>query len=73
MSNNQTKQINQPGLILTPGPEGWWDCERVSSPCVIQCPDGTWKMWYYGRDPSFDREINLLEFRLTHPQSYRTV
>ncbi len=59
MSHHQTIQQNQPGLILTPGPQGWWDCERVSSPCVINCPDGTWKMWYYGRDPNFDREINL--------------
>ncbi|NEO99183.1 MAG: glycosyl hydrolase [Symploca sp. SIO2E9] len=59
MSNHQAKQINQPGLILTPGPAGWWDSERVSSPQVMRDLDGTWKMWYYGRDASFDREINL--------------
>jgi hypothetical protein len=51
--------MNQPGLVLTPGPEGWWDSERVSCPRVMRCLDGTWKMWYYGRDASFDRQINL--------------
>jgi predicted GH43/DUF377 family glycosyl hydrolase len=55
----QTTEMNQPGLVLTPGPEGWWDSERVSCPRVIRCADGTWKMWYYGRDASFDRQINL--------------
>jgi hypothetical protein len=50
---------SQPGLILGPGPADWWDSERVSSPQVLRAPDGTWKMWYYGRDPSFDRQINL--------------
>ncbi|WP_287527531.1 hypothetical protein [Okeania sp. SIO2C2] len=54
----KSTQINQPGLVLTPGTEGWWDSERVSSPCVLHSPDGTWKMWYYGRDASFDRQIN---------------
>ena len=58
MSNKAT-QINQPGLVLAPGLEGWWDSERVSAPQVLRCPDGSWKMWYYGRDASFDREINL--------------
>ncbi|MDF5723164.1 MAG: glycosyl hydrolase [Rhizonema sp. PD37] len=53
------EHINQPGLVLTPGPFGWWDSERVSSPHVLHCADGTWKMWYYGRDASFDRQINL--------------
>ncbi|MBW4594408.1 MAG: glycosyl hydrolase [Brasilonema angustatum HA4187-MV1] len=57
--SNQITTVNQPGLILTPGPEGWWDSERVSSPHVMRCLDGSWKMWYYGRDASFDREINL--------------
>jgi len=57
--SNETTQINQPGLVLTPGSQGWWDSERVSSPQVMRCPDGTWKMWYYGRDASFDRQINL--------------
>ncbi|EDX74103.1 Glycosyl hydrolases family 32 [Coleofasciculus chthonoplastes PCC 7420] len=59
MSNSQTTPMSQPGLILTPGSEGWWDSERVSCPRVMRCPDGTWKMWYYGRDASFDRQINL--------------
>jgi len=48
-----------PGLLLGPGPEGSWDSERVSGPRVLRCADGTWRMWYYGRDPGFDREINL--------------
>lgn len=59
MSKIKSTQINQPGLVLTPGPEGWWDSERISSPRVLHSPDGTWKMWYYGRDASFDRQINL--------------
>ncbi len=59
MSEMKSTQINQPGLVLTPGPEGWWDSERISSPRVLHDPDGTWKMWYYGRDASFDRQINL--------------
>ncbi len=49
----------QPGLLMPPGPPGWWDEERLSSPGVLRLPDGSWAMWYYGRDPSFDREINL--------------
>ena len=49
----------QPGLLFGPGPAGWWDSERVSGPRVLRCADGRWRMWYYGRDPSFDRAINL--------------
>jgi len=49
----------QPGLVFGPGPEGWWDSERVSGPQVIREHDGTWKMWYYGRDVTFDRMVNL--------------
>jgi hypothetical protein len=48
-----------PGLILAPGPAGAWDSERVSCPRVLREPDGQWRMWYYGRDPSFDRAISL--------------
>ena len=48
-----------PGLLFGPGPSGAWDDERVSGPRVLQCPDGIWRMWYYGRDTQFDREINL--------------
>lgn len=51
--------LSQPGLVLGPGPEGWWDSERVSSPQVLRDDDGFWKMWYYGRDATFDRMINL--------------
>lgn len=47
------------GLIFPPGPENWWDSERVSCPRVLRCADGVWRMWYYGRDPEFDRLINL--------------
>ena len=47
------------GLIFTPGSENWWDSERISNPIVMHCGDRNWKMWYYGRDPNFDRAINL--------------
>ena len=33
----------QPGLVLAPGPEGWWDSERVSGPSVMRGADGVWK------------------------------
>ncbi len=49
----------QPGLILTPSGPGWWDSERVSCPRVLREADGRWKMWYYGRDPTFDRSVAL--------------
>ena len=58
MSEGITPNV-QPGLVLGPGPKGWWDSERVSSPQVLHEPNGTWKMWYYGRDATFDRMINL--------------
>lgn len=48
-----------PGLLLGPGPAGAWDDDRVSGPRVLHCPDGIWRMWYYGRDRGFDPEINL--------------
>lgn len=48
-----------PGRIFGPGPEGWWDSERVSCPRVLRDPAGGWLMWYYGRDPQFDREVTL--------------
>ena len=48
-----------PGKIFGPGPEGWWDSERVSCPHVLRNPAGGWLMWYYGRDLSFDREVTL--------------
>lgn len=59
MEGNKSTHVNQPGLVLTPGPQGWWDSERVSGPRVLRHHHGTWKMWYYGRDSNFDREINL--------------
>lgn len=54
-----TATIAAPGLLLGPGPEGSWDSERVSGPRVVRGDDGLWRMWYYGRDPAFDRAINL--------------
>ena len=48
-----------PGLIFGPGDSDWWDSERVSCPKVLRLADGQWKMWYYGRDPDFDRQIRL--------------
>jgi hypothetical protein len=53
-----------PGLVLGRGPAGWWDSERVSCPRVIREANGTWKMWYYGREPSFDKGINLPDGRV---------
>lgn len=47
------------GMILGPGPAGAWDDERVSGPRVLRAPGGGWRMWYYGRDRTFDREIGL--------------
>lgn len=48
-----------PGRIFGPGPDGWWDSERVSCPKVLRNPAGGWLMWYYGRDPEFDRGVVL--------------
>jgi predicted GH43/DUF377 family glycosyl hydrolase len=48
-----------PGKLFGPGPAGWWDSERVSCPRVLRDPAGGWLMWYYGRDPEFDREVTL--------------
>ncbi|MCS7003422.1 MAG: glycosyl hydrolase, partial [Dehalococcoidia bacterium] len=50
---------SNPGLLFGPGPEGWWDSERCSAPTVLRLPDGTWRMYYYGRDATFDRAINF--------------
>ena len=57
------------GLLFGPGPTGAWDDERVSGPRVLRGPDGTWRMWYYGRDTRFDREINLASGRCGLAQS----
>jgi hypothetical protein len=46
-------------LILPEGPAGWWDSERTSCPRVLREADGSWRMWYYGRDPSFDDAYTL--------------
>ena len=45
------------GLVLGPGPDGWWDSERVSSPQVMIQPDGTFdptKTWF-NIDAGFER------------------
>jgi len=52
-------QSKGPGLIFPEGPAGWWDSERTSRPCVLREADGSWRMWYYGRDPSFDDAYTL--------------
>ncbi|MDX2143422.1 MAG: hypothetical protein SFV19_08710 [Rhodospirillaceae bacterium] len=48
-----------PGLILPEGPAGSWDSERTSCPRVLRDTDGSWRMWYYGRDPAFDDAYTL--------------
>ena len=48
-----------PGKIFGPGPSGWWDSERVSCPRVLRNRSGGWLMWYYGRDPDFNRQVTL--------------
>jgi hypothetical protein len=47
------------GRIFAPGDAGSWDDARVSGPCVLREPDGSWRMWYYGRDAGFEPEIPL--------------
>jgi hypothetical protein len=59
MSNDEPQRPGGPGLIFGPGPAGSWDAERVSCPRVLRAADGSWLMWYYGRDPGFDRRITL--------------
>lgn len=63
------QEDEQPGLVFPPGPEGWWDSERVSVPRVLRMTDGSWKMWYYGRDATFDRDIALPTGRVGHAVS----
>jgi len=55
-----------PGRLFGPGPAGWWDSERVSCPKVLRGEDGVWRMWYYGRDADFDRQILLPTGRVGH-------
>lgn len=59
MSQSTPTRPQGPGLIFGPGPADAWDSERVSCPRVLREADGQWKMWYYGRDPTFDRRITL--------------
>lgn len=48
-----------PGWLFGPGEADWWDSERVSCPRVLRESADRWSMYYYGRDPSFNREITL--------------
>lgn len=58
-----------PGRLFGPGPADWWDSERVSCPKVLRGEDGIWRMWYYGRDAEFDRQILLPTGRVGHAVS----
>jgi hypothetical protein len=49
----------QPGVVLDVAAAGAWDSKSISTPRVIREADGTWKMWYHGRDANFDKRINL--------------
>lgn len=69
MTNHSSNRPSGPGLIFGPGPDGWWDSERVSCPKVLRGEDGIWRMWYYGRDLTFDREITLPSGRVGHAVS----
>lgn len=59
MANQTSVHPGGPGVIFGPGPADWWDSERVSCPRVLRAADGTWKMWYYGRDATFERRVTL--------------
>lgn len=49
----------QPGVVLDVAAEEAWDSKSISTPRVIRNADGSWKMWYHGRDKNFDKRINL--------------
>ncbi|MEZ5513658.1 MAG: hypothetical protein R3F58_07280 [Steroidobacteraceae bacterium] len=59
VAESAPRHAKDAGLVLGPGPAGWWDSERVSCPRVLRETDGSWRMWYYGRDAAFDRNIIL--------------
>ncbi len=47
------------GRVLVPGPVGWWDSRAGSSPQVLRLPGGRWRMYYYGRDVDFPKDVGL--------------
>jgi len=53
----------QPGLLLPPGPAGWWHSAQVSGPVVLREAPGRWRLYAYGRDPAFDPQVPFLAGR----------
>lgn len=50
----------QPGLVLPLATDtAAWDTQTVSCPRVLRIGPRDFRMWYYGRDPSFDPTIRL--------------
>jgi hypothetical protein len=41
-----------PGLVLGPSAEGW-DSAQLAGPRVLREADGSWRMWYSGREGTF--------------------
>ena len=58
-----------PGLVLPVAGPGFWDATTVSCPRVLRLGPGDFRMWYYGRDPQFDRSISLPTGRIGHARS----
>jgi hypothetical protein len=52
-------QADQPGLLLSLGPQGAWDSAQVSCPRILRLAPDDWRLWYYGRDPDFDPLVRL--------------
>jgi hypothetical protein len=54
-----------PGLVLplSTDPQAW-DTQTVSCPRVLRMGPRDFRMWYYGRDPSFDPAIRLPSGRI---------
>lgn len=55
--------VGQPGLLIPPGPAGWWNSAHVSGPNVLREEDGRWRLYAYGRDPDFDPLVPMLAGR----------
>ena len=51
--------VPQAGLVLPAAGPGRWDATTVSCPRVLRLGPRDYRMWYYGRDPDFDRAIGL--------------
>ena len=54
-----TAGVRPPGLVLPAAGPGRWDATTVSCPRVLRLGPRDYRMWYYGRDPDFDRAIGL--------------